>query len=305
MTTPHPEPLMKRSRSSPPIISPCQTLLVLIHLHLLKRLFERTLENYDDRTNPQLTALKTSLPAFFGQVGYVSNHFLDSSFQAVKVFFQLHTFHADLKHLPKLISLASFFGADLQSVFLDVYSTLNIDKFLNYSGIITGLRIVLRKPSDLEFLNKSSSLFPRLKQLDVELRESVFLLLTEALKTNTTVTGVDLTEISIGAEGARTLAEALKVNTSVTSINLSVNSIRDEGARALAEVLKVNTSVTIVNLGGNSIGDEGARALADALTVNASITSIDLRFNSIGDEGARALAEALKVNTKVDILYSA
>ncbi|KAL0243257.1 hypothetical protein GEMRC1_005818 [Eukaryota sp. GEM-RC1] len=93
-----------------------QTLLVLIHLHLLRRLFKRSFEYwynqysyYDGQTSPPLAALKTALPTFFEQVGYVSNHFLDSSFQAVKMFFQLHTFHADRKHFPELISLASFF----------------------------------------------------------------------------------------------------------------------------------------------------------------------------------------------------
>ncbi|KAL0242473.1 hypothetical protein GEMRC1_005036 [Eukaryota sp. GEM-RC1] len=170
MLTPHPEPLLKRSRSFPPIFSSVmsncdelsvlastthppskrvhvqQTLLILIHVHLLRLLLKRTLENNHDRTNRQLDGLKTSLPAFFEQVGYVSNHFLDSSFQAVKVYFQLHTFHTDLEHLPTVISLASFFGADLQSVFLHADGILEIEKFLNFSGIITGLRIVIRKP---------------------------------------------------------------------------------------------------------------------------------------------------------------
>ncbi|KAL0242827.1 hypothetical protein GEMRC1_005390 [Eukaryota sp. GEM-RC1] len=325
MVTPHPEPLLKSRRSSPlsfssgmsycgellvmssSIPTPSkhvhvqQSVLILIHLHLLKRLLNRTLENNHDGTNPNLDALKTALPAFFGQVGYVSSHFLDSSFQAVKVFFQLHTFHADLEHLPKLISLASFFGADLQSVFLHADGTLDIAKFLNYSGIITGLGIEIRKPPDLEFLNKSSSLFPRLKQLEVTVfhRTSVSMLLIEALKTNTTVTSVSLWDNSIGAEGARALADVLKINTSVTSVFVGSDCIGDNGVRALAEALKVNASVTSVNLGYNSIGAEGARALADALKTNTSVTSVDLEENSIGDEGARALADALKVNISV------
>ncbi|KAL0243298.1 hypothetical protein GEMRC1_005859 [Eukaryota sp. GEM-RC1] len=132
-----------------------QTLLILVHLNLLRRLLKLTLENIDDRTNPQLDALITVIPVFFGQVGYVSNHFLDSSFQAVKVYFQLHTFHADLEHLPTVISLASFFGADLPSVFLHTDFTFAIEKSLNYSGLITGLRIKIRGSSDLEFLKKS------------------------------------------------------------------------------------------------------------------------------------------------------
>ncbi|KAL0242942.1 hypothetical protein GEMRC1_005505 [Eukaryota sp. GEM-RC1] len=293
-----------------------QTLLIIIHLHLLRRLLERT------NIPPQLAALKTALPTFFGQAGYVSNHFLDSSCQAVKVYFEVHTVHAYLEHLPKLTSLASFFLEWINNLF-----SYTLAKLLN----LRRLRIVLRKPSDLEFLNNSSSLFPRLKQLEVEVatqRTSVSLLLIEALKTNTTVTSVNLEDNSIGDEGARALteavkvnasvtgidlgfnyrigdegtralAEALKVNAAVTSIVLSENSIRAEGARALAEALKINASVTSVNLVSNYIGDEGARALAEALTVNTSVTSIVLSENSIRAKGARALAEALKVNTSV------
>ncbi|KAL0245049.1 hypothetical protein GEMRC1_009129 [Eukaryota sp. GEM-RC1] len=282
-----------------------QTLVILIHLNLLRRFLKRALKNTHDQPQHHLTVLKTVLPAFFGQVGHVSNHFLDSSLQAVKVYFEVHTIRSDLKDFPKLISLASFFGADLQSVFLYTDGTLEIEKFLNYSGIITGLRIALREPSDFEFLNNSSSLFPRLKQLEVSVARqltSVSMLLIEALKTNTTVISIDLLDSAIGAEGARALAEALKVNASVTSVNLCNNFLRDDGARALAEALKVNSSVTGVDLTLNSIGDDGARALAEALIVNTTVTSVNLGYNSIGDEGARALAEALKVNASITSL---
>ncbi|KAL0242592.1 hypothetical protein GEMRC1_005155 [Eukaryota sp. GEM-RC1] len=156
MITSQPEPLLKRSRSSPSsvssVMSNCdelsvlpssphppskhvhvqQTLLVLIHLHLLRRLLKRTFkDNHYHPYNRHIVALKTKLPEFFEQVGYVSNHFLDSSFQAVKVYFHLYTIHAHRIHLPILNSLASFFGADLQSVFLHIPESLEIEKFLN------------------------------------------------------------------------------------------------------------------------------------------------------------------------------
>ncbi|KAL0242772.1 hypothetical protein GEMRC1_005335 [Eukaryota sp. GEM-RC1] len=316
-----PEPLLKRSRPSPSsissVMSNCdelsvlssstyapskrvhvqQSLLILIHLHLLRRLLKHA--KIPLRTDHQLPALQTALPTFFEQVGYVSNHFLDSSFQAVKVFFPVHTFHANLKHLPKLISVASFFGADLQSVFLHTDATLQIENFFNYSG----------NPPDLEFVNNSSSLFPRLKQLEVDVfqNESFSLLFIETLKVNASVTTVNLVGNYIGAEGARALAEALKVNASVTSIDLEFNSIGAEGARALAEALKVNASLTIIDLSNNSIGAKGARDLAEALKVNGSVTSVNLWNNSVGDEGARVMADVLKVNTSVtniDLSYN-
>ncbi|KAL0242976.1 hypothetical protein GEMRC1_005539 [Eukaryota sp. GEM-RC1] len=116
MVKPLSEPLLKRSRSSPSsissVMSNCdelsvlpsatdspskrvcvqQTLLVLIHLHLLRRLLVDPLVFVQDQTNRHLYGLKTALPVFFGQVGYVSNHFLDSSCQAVKVFLKFTPF---------------------------------------------------------------------------------------------------------------------------------------------------------------------------------------------------------------------
>ncbi|KAL0243390.1 hypothetical protein GEMRC1_005951 [Eukaryota sp. GEM-RC1] len=75
-----------------------QSLLILVHLHLLR--LKRTLQQYPFGTISQLDGLKTALPAFFGQVGYVSNHFLDSSFQAAKVFFKYTPFMLILNTFP-------------------------------------------------------------------------------------------------------------------------------------------------------------------------------------------------------------
>jgi len=63
----------------------------------------------------------------------------------------------------------------------------------------------------------------------------------------------------------KALAEALKTNTSVTSINLGFNSIGAEGMKALAEALKTNTSVTSIDLRCNSIGAEGMKALKQVI----------------------------------------
>ena len=60
------------------------------------------------------------------------------------------------------------------------------------------------------------------------------------------------------------MAEALKLNTAVTDVFLSNNSIGDAGCAVLAEALRVNAAVIYVGLYSNSIGDAGFAALADA-----------------------------------------
>ncbi|KAG0293597.1 hypothetical protein BGZ98_002110, partial [Dissophora globulifera] len=57
------------------------------------------------------------------------------------------------------------------------------------------------------------------------------------------------------------LAEALKTNSTLTKLDLWDNSIRDNGAQALSEALKINSTLTTLNLRNNSIGDNGAQAL--------------------------------------------
>ncbi|KAL0239689.1 hypothetical protein GEMRC1_009797 [Eukaryota sp. GEM-RC1] len=305
-----------------------QSLLILINLHLLRRLLQTSTE--ENHSEPCLTVvcLKRDLPTFFKKVGYVSNHFFESALLSIKVFFQTNTFAVVPKELPQLFLLTSFFGTSLPSVFLHILNeSFNVEKFLKYSHIISGLELVIYDHNYLEFLNKSSFYFPHLTRLHVCVSRTIAMeliellkvdttitsvdlggsdvgddgarALAEALKVNTTVTNVDLFVCYIGADGARALADALKVNTTVTSLCLGENDIVDEGAVALAESLKVNTTVISIDLNQNCIEDEGARALAELLTVNTTLTSVNLFGNSIGDEGLLALAEALKVNTSV------
>ncbi|KAL0228977.1 hypothetical protein GEMRC1_013597 [Eukaryota sp. GEM-RC1] len=279
-----------------------QSLLVSILLHLLNHILDSSLEwNYYGG----LLKLKTDQLTFLKKVGYVSHRFFDSALLSTKVFLQTNTFHVVPKDLPQLFSFASFFGVDLQSVFLHVDGPFIIEEFLSYSHVISGLELKLRHHDDVEFLNKSSVFFPRLKQLHVCV-DSCFIdiPLVELFKEEvyTTVTSINLSDNSIGDVGAIALAEALKVNTSVTSLNLGGNFIGDRGVRALAEMLKVNRKVTNIDLKNNSTGDEGAKALAEALKVNDTITNIHLTNNLIGKEGVSALAEALKVNSTVNLV---
>ncbi|KAL0237704.1 hypothetical protein GEMRC1_012178 [Eukaryota sp. GEM-RC1] len=287
-----------------------QSLLMLVKLHLLNRLCNSSLEL--DDLEPSLHVLRLShmikaIPTFFKKVGYVSYRFFESSSLAVTVLIQTHTFPVVLDDLLQLYSVASLFGADVRSVFFHVFDEFKAEDFLCYSHIISGLELKLKNYNDLEFLNKSSLFFPRLKQLHVQVEPSISITsLIERLRVNTAVTRVVLAKNSIGAEGARALADLLKVNTTITSVNLNDNSIGDEGVQVLSEALKMNHTLISIDLAENFIGAEGASALADALKVaRINLSSVSLNDNSIGDEGVQVLSEALKINhTLVSIVLS-
>ncbi|AIK95649.1 hypothetical protein [Candidatus Odyssella acanthamoebae] len=130
--------------------------------------------------------------------------------------------------------------------------------------------------------------------------------LGEALKTNTTLTFLDLGnkdwgKNKIGNRGGTALGEALKINTTLTYLDLGDNKISNSGVVALGEALKTNTTLTSLDLYGNYIGKPGVVALGEALKTNRTLAYLDLGDNKIGESGV-ALGEALKVNTTLTSL---
>ncbi|KAG0253244.1 hypothetical protein BGZ95_006382, partial [Linnemannia exigua] len=122
-------------------------------------------------------------------------------------------------------------------------------------------------------------------------------IISEALKTNSTLITLHLGNNMIGDNGAQSLSMALKINSTLATLDLKGNSIRDVGAKALSEALKTNSTLTTLDLKGNSIWFGGLLAFSEALKDNSTLTTLDLYNNLIGDDGAKALSEALKTNT--------
>ena len=105
---------------------------------------------------------------------------------------------------------------------------------------------------------------------------------------------IDLRAKGLTALDAAAVAEILKSNTTVTKVDLSFNKeIGDEGAKALAEALKVNTTVETLDLIGCGIGDDGAAAFAEALRSNTSLMKLFLSNNGISKQGKRLLRDAV------------
>ena len=154
----------------------------------------------------------------------------------------------------------------------------------------------------------------------------------EALKQNTVLRALDLTQNDLGVEGAVALGHALEVNTTLATLNVqgnrigfgleraavfarslvtnesltwldaSQNELGPIGAEAFAEALQVNTSLEHLCLQRNALGSRGGTALGRALAVNTGLTHLDLSQNDVGADGAAALGEALKTNRALNNL---
>ncbi|CAE7280729.1 NLRC3, partial [Symbiodinium necroappetens] len=113
----------------------------------------------------------------------------------------------------------------------------------------------------------------------------------KALKTNSTVTSIDLFNNDIGNEGGKAwLAE--RTNSTLASINFKRDHIGDEGAQAIGEALKTNSTLAGINLQNNNIGVKGGQALAEALKSNTTVREIELYGNKIPAECEQAIVEA-------------
>jgi len=118
--------------------------------------------------------------------------------------------------------------------------------------------------------------------------------LAESLKTNTTLTVLNLKANKIDCVGSYYLSEILKTNAALSTLNLSGNPLYSFGTQCLSLALKTNCTLKSLDVSDTSID---AQALSEALKVNTALTNLDLASNEIGDSGAKALSDVLQVNT--------
>eukprot|EP00936_MAST-01D_sp_MAST-1D-sp1_P001555 g1555.t1 len=120
-----------------------------------------------------------------------------------------------------------------------------------------------------------------------------------------TLTALDFTCTvnALDAEGVGLVAAALRTNTSLTALQLHGAGGGDRGARWLARALAENETLTVLDCRSNEISDAGVLALADTLREsNRTLTSLGLRHNELGEVGGAALLRALSTNTVVTAL---
>ncbi|XDV15849.1 hypothetical protein PO909_015820 [Leuciscus waleckii] len=148
--------------------------------------------------------------------------------------------------------------------------------------------------------------------------------LTSALRSNSHLRELDLTENIIGDkgltllsdglkdphckleklrlrwckitdEGCAALTSALRSNSHLRELDLTLNIIGDKGLTLLSDELKdPHCQLEKLELGDCKITDEGCAALTSALRSNSHLRELDLTLNIIGDKGLKLLSDELK-----------
>eukprot|EP00043_Microstomoeca_roanoka_P028686 m.18974 g.18974 ORF g.18974 m.18974 type:complete len:96 (+) comp8596_c0_seq1:207-494(+) len=94
----------------------------------------------------------------------------------------------------------------------------------------------------------------------------------------------------------------LRTNRTLTELDLYYNDIDEAGAIALAEALKCNNTLLTLSLSRNNITDAGARAIVDALKVNQTLEYIDINYCRLSPESI-SLLENVRTGISVTAIH--
>ena len=103
-------------------------------------------------------------------------------------------------------------------------------------------------------------------------------------------------------QGAFHIAEKLKTNTSLTELQMYTCGLAAKGVRYVAGALEVNNSLKMLNLGGNGFYDDGVKYLASALSKNHHLKSLELSSCGMTDQGLKHIADSLQHNRSLEEL---
>lgn len=178
---------------------------------------------------------------------------------------------------------------------------LGWSKFSPYG--MSSLFELLRNNSTLAAIDFSGGVWEQMEAETGSIGDLVMLrTLGEALKTNTTLTGLALNQLQIGDSGAKILCEALELNTTLTKLLIPQAGISVGGACAFGKMLKMNNTLENVDLSGNYVGSEGVVHIAESLKTNSRLFELQLASNMLTDDGVSSLFEALKSNSALRAL---
>jgi len=124
-------------------------------------------------------------------------------------------------------------------------------------------------------------------------------LLSEALRTNTSVKRLILSFCELKSKDVRIVTQFLTTNTSLRVLDLSHNYLTATGAIGMKKNIEKNKTLKVLLLSRNYLSNKGSKVLLDMMKQNGTIEMLALDYNGVDDKAL--LLEILKAseqNTK-------
>jgi len=113
------------------------------------------------------------------------------------------------------------------------------------------------------------------------------------LKANKSITRVDIKNNDVHENAIEGIMAALKTNTTVTWLDMSDNFSRGKG-EAIAEMIKANKTITYLNLNVNQLTDEDSQLVLAAVDSNKTLKEFSAYNNGALDKNTRKKLRGFK-----------
>lgn len=122
--------------------------------------------------------------------------------------------------------------------------------------------------------------------------------LANGIKLNRSLRSLNLKWNTIGKDpsGVIALCEVLKSNLTISHVDLRNNRVNNVGAKAIAEMLRANTTISHLDLSWNDLGVDGGLALLEGLKHNSTLIDCQLSGSKVGEETMHEVAFLLRRN---------
>ncbi|XP_067836534.1 NACHT, LRR and PYD domains-containing protein 12-like [Heptranchias perlo] len=133
---------------------------------------------------------------------------------------------------------------------------------------------------------------------DNDLTVSCTDVLSSALSTNRSLTGLDLSDNKLGDSGVKLLSAALRnPDCKIQELRLCDNDLTDSCTEDFVSALITNRSLMVLDLGNNKLGDSGVKLLSAALrNPDCKIQTLGLYNVGLSDSCTEDLGSALSTN---------
>jgi hypothetical protein len=193
---------------------------------------------------------------------------------------------------------------DLKANNFNSKDLLCLTNFLKFNSTLASLSLTENNigDSDMEYLADMLETNISLKTLKLAMNMMIsskgLNLLTNALKTNNSLTELDLGCNDISE--VNFLEELLQNNKSLAKINLNHNNLVNNEIQKLSQLLEKNSSINSIHLASNCFGDDGAYFLAGMLKNNNYLTYINFEDNhDITEKSIKYFEEIFEINTNL------
>ena len=131
-----------------------------------------------------------------------------------------------------------------------------------------------------------------------DVRYQIMKRLSEAIKTDESMTCLNLADMHITDDELSLILDALNVNPKIHILVLDYNNLdfTCRECKILSDFIKINKSIKYLGLNSTRIQDKGLKLICEALKVNNTLKIIGLSDNFIEDEGCGYISDMLDHN---------